>query len=178
MGTRVIADSTSYMGKQLLEKYNINQVSLSVDFGDESYRETEISNEDFYNLMDKKGIPKSSQPPIGELVKAFYDIVSSGDSAVGVFLSSDMSGTYQSALMAKNMVLEKLPDAEIEVVDSKSNCMQLGFAVLAAAKAAIEGLSLDKIVEKAKDNLLDLTIGLLFILGSYALTAFILRIIT
>ena len=153
MGTRVIADSTSYMGKQLLEKYNINQVSLSVDFGDESYRETEISNEDFYNLMDKKGIPKSSQPPIGELVKAFYDIVSSGDSAVGVFLSSDMSGTYQSALMAKNMVLEKLPDAEIEVVDSKSNCMQLGFAVLAAAKAAIEGLSLDKIVEKAKDNI-------------------------
>ena len=75
MGTRVIADSTSYMGKQLLEKYNINQVSLSVDFGDESYRETEISNEDFYNLMDKKGIPKSSQPPIGELVKAFYDIL-------------------------------------------------------------------------------------------------------
>ena len=51
------------------------------------------------------------------------------------------------------MVLEKLPDAEIEVVDSKSNCMQLGFAVLAAAKAAIEGLSLDKIVEKAKDNI-------------------------
>ena len=100
MGTRVIADSTSYMGKQLLEKYNINQVSLSVDFGDESYRETEISNEDFYNLMDKKGIPKSSQPPVGELVNAFYDVVSSVDRMGEVNLASDMGGAHQSAHMA------------------------------------------------------------------------------
>lgn len=153
MSTKIVADSTSYLGKELLEQYDIRQVSLRVDFEDASYKETEISNKDFYSLMQTKGIPKSSQPPIGELITSFYEIAVNGDDVVGVFLSSDMSGTYQSAIMAKNMILEKLPDANIEIVDSRSNCMQLGFAVLTAAKAAIEGLSIDKIVQKTKDNI-------------------------
>ena len=42
------------------------------------------------------------------------------------FLSSDMSGTYSSAHMAKNIVLEKVSNANIEIIDSRSNCMQLG----------------------------------------------------
>ncbi len=153
MSTKIVADSTSYLGKELLEKYDIRQVSLRVDFEDESYKETEISNKEFYNMMQTKGIPKSSQPPIGELIKSFYEIAVNKDDVVGVFLSSQMSGTYQSAIMAKNMILEKLPDAKIEIVDSRSNCMQLGFAVLTAARAAIEGLSIDEIVKKTLDNI-------------------------
>lgn len=153
MSTKIVADSTSYLGKELLDKYDIKQVSLSIDFEDVSYKETEISSSEFYKKMKTKGIPKSSQPPIGELVACFHDIATNGDDVVGVFLSSEMSGTYQTALMAKNMVLEMLPNANIQIVDSRSNCMQLGFVILTAAKAAIEGLSTDEIVKKALDNI-------------------------
>ena len=99
MSTKIVADSTSYLGKELLDKYDIKQVSLSIDFEDVSYKETEISSSEFYKKMKTKGIPKSSQPPIGELVACFHDIATNGDDVVGVFLSSEMSGTYQTALM-------------------------------------------------------------------------------
>lgn len=152
MAIKLVTDSTSYIPMELRDKYDISVVSLGVSFGLETYDEEDIDNETFYDKMAKhKELPTSSQPTPLRLYELFEQFVSVGDSVVGIFLSSDMSGTYSSALIAKCMIAEKYPDATIEIIDSRSNCMELGFAVLAAAKAAHEGEPFEQVVAEAKN---------------------------
>ncbi|MBP1744154.1 MAG: hypothetical protein H6Q58_1132 [Firmicutes bacterium] len=152
MAIKVITDSTSYIDKSLREELGITLVSLSVNFEDESFRETDIDNETFFKKMQEKGIPKSSQPTVSEVYEAMHDAVKDGDSLVCVFISSDMSGTFSTAHIAKEMVLETIKDAEIEIIDSRSNSMQLGYAAIVAARAAREGRSMLEIVQIVEDN--------------------------
>jgi len=152
MAIKVITDSTSYIDKSLREELGITLVSLSVNFEDESFRETDIDNETFFKKMQEKGIPKSSQPTVSEVYEAMHDAVKDGDSLVCVFISSDMSGTFSTAHIAKEMVLETIKDAEIEIIDSRSNSMQLGYAAIVAARAAREGRSMPEIVQIVEDN--------------------------
>jgi len=152
MAIKVITDSTSYIDESLREELGIGVVSLSVNFEDETYKETDIDNETFYKKMQEKGIPKSSQPAVGELYSAMYDAVKDGSSLICIFISSDMSGTYSTAHIAREMVHEKFGDAEIEIIDSRSNCMQLGYAAIVAARAAKEGRSMPEIVKAVEDN--------------------------
>lgn len=148
MGVKLVTDSTSYISEELINKYNISIASLNVILQGKSYREVNLDNKYFYEVMDQsEEIPTSSQPSIDELLDVFKSIVKSGDNVVGVFLSSDMSGTYSSAHLAKNMVLEEYPDARIEIIDSRTNCMQMGFQVIEGARAAKEGKSIEEVVE-------------------------------
>ena len=152
MSINVITDSTSCIPEELIKKYNLTIVSLNVLLDDKNYREVDLDNSTFYDLMNKsKDFPKSSQPSLDELYGAFEKATMGGDSAIGVFISSDMSGTYSSAHLAKNMLLEKNPLATVEIIDSRSNCMQLGYAAIAAAKAAHEGKSMEAALKAAKN---------------------------
>ena len=151
MSIKIITDSTSYIPKEYVDKYDIKIVSLNVVMNGESRREVDMDNESFYEEMNKSSeIPKSSQPIPGEMLNLFKDIVANGDSILGIFLSSKMSGVYSNANMIKNMVLEEYPQANIEILDSKTNCMQMGFAVLEAAKAAKDGKSMEEVVNLSK----------------------------
>lgn len=153
MAVRVLTDSTSYIDDEVREELDIRRVSLNVSFGEDSHRESDLSNEEFYKMMDAKGIPTSSQPSIGELYQEMEKVVSVGESLCGIFLSSDMSGTYSTAQLAKEMVLEKYPDAQIEIIDSRSNSMQLGFAVLQGARVAKAKKSLAEVKEAVLQNI-------------------------
>jgi len=126
---------------------------LSLSFGNDSVREVDIDNKRFYKMMALKGIPSSSQPSVGELYNEMISVVEMGDSLCCVFLSSDMSGTIATGQIAKELVLEKYDKAKIEIVDSRSNCMQLGFAVILAAKAAKAGKALEQVKEAALENI-------------------------
>ncbi|MDP3044850.1 MAG: DegV family protein, partial [Bacillota bacterium] len=142
---------TSYVPYDLREELDIQVVSLSVNFETETFLEEDIDNATFYQKMAaSKRVPTSSQPSPLDFHRVFENCVRAGDQVVGVFISSDMSGTCQSALSALKTVKEEYPKAEIEVVDSRSNCMELGFAVLAAARAAKAGLALDEVVRQAR----------------------------
>jgi DegV family protein with EDD domain len=152
MAVKVLTDSTSYIDKSLREELGIRMVSLRVNFADESFRETDIDNQTFYKKMKEKGIPKSSQPSVAELYEAMLDAVNDGDSLICVFISSEMSGTFSTAHIAKDMVTEKLKHARIEIIDSRSNCMQLGYAAIVAARAAREGKSMSEIIKIVEDN--------------------------
>jgi DegV family protein with EDD domain len=153
MAVKILTDSTSYLPEEICRELGIIKISLNVVFKDKSIKETEITNEEFYPLMEKEGIPKSSQPSTGEMFEEMKKVVESGDSLVCVFISSKMSGTYQSALMVREMVLEEYKDAQIEIIDSGSNCMQLGFAAMVGAKAAKEGKSFKEVVDIIKGNI-------------------------
>ncbi|MFD3158093.1 DegV family protein [Haloimpatiens sp. FM7330] len=153
MAVQILTDSTSYITKDIRSNLNIKMVSLNVIFNDESFKETEIDNETFYKKMEEKGIPTSSQPSVDELYDEMKSVVEKGDSLVCIFLSSEMSGTYTTAHMVKNMILEEDKDAKIEILDSRSNCMQLGFAVITAARAAKEGKTLEQVKQIAEENI-------------------------
>lgn len=154
MTVKVITDSTSYIPEVLRKEYDISVASLSVVFGNETFKEVDISNEWFFKkLANDKKIPTSSQPSINDLFELFEAHVKKGDEIIGIFISSDMSGTYSTALTVKNMILEDYPNAKIEIIDSKSNCMQLGFTVLAAAKAAKAGETFEETFNAAKENI-------------------------
>lgn len=147
MAIKIITDSTSYIPTEYIEKYGISVVSLNVYMDDKSTRELDIDNKFFYKEMNSLNeIPKSSQPIPNEMLNTFENIVKNGDSIIGIFLSSSMSGTFSSANLIKNMILENYPQADITIIDSKTNCMQMGFAVIEAAVASIEGKSKDDVV--------------------------------
>lgn len=144
---KIVTDSTSYISKEALLKYNISIVSLGILLNGENVREVEIENETFYDVLTTTSeIPSSSQPSPHELYTTFESIIKEGNSLLGIFISSEMSGTYANAQSTKQMLLEKYPNAQIEILDSRTNCMQLGFAALVAAKAASEGKTLEEVV--------------------------------
>lgn len=153
MAVKIMTDSTSYIDERLRAELDIRVLPLYVSFQDVSMKETEIENEVFYEMMEQKGIPVSSQPSVGELYQQMTDIVAKGDDLLCVFLSSEMSGTYDSACKVKEKVLEQHQGAEIHIVDSRSNSMQLGFAAIVAARAAKMGKTLDEVKEVAEQNI-------------------------
>lgn len=153
MCVKIMTDSTSYIDEKLIKDLDIKILSLYVSFQDESIKETQIENVAFYEMMEQKGIPVSSQPSVGELYQGMKDIVSKGNDLLCVFLSSDMSGTYGSACKVKEKVLEEYENVKIYIIDSRSNCMQLGFAAITSAKAAMEGKAIEEVVEIAEQNI-------------------------
>ncbi|MEG1003703.1 MAG: DegV family protein, partial [Clostridium sp.] len=155
MGIKIVTDSTSYIPKEIAKELDIKVVSLNVIMGGRSYREIDLLNEEFYDDMESLGeIPTSSQPSIEDVKSVFEEIVKNGDTVVGIFLSSDMSGTYQTANMIKSMVLEEFENSEIYIIDSRSNCMQMGYAVIEAAKAAKEDLCIEDVLKRV-DNVIE-----------------------
>ena len=147
MAIKIVTDSTSYIPEEFINKYDISVVSLNVIMNGESIREVDLDNETFYSKMEESTeIPSSSQPSPDEIYNTFENIIKEGNSIVGIFISSDMSGTISSANLIKNMLLEKYPTAHIEIIDSRSNCMQMGYVAIEAAKAAAAGKSMEEVI--------------------------------
>ena len=150
MGIKIVTDSTSYLPEDLCTTYDISIVSLNVILDGVSTRETELSNTHFYTQMASSNeIPTSSQPIPDEMLTTFENIIKEGHSILGIFLSSEMSGTYASSHLIRQMLLEKYPNATIELFDSLTNCMQMGFVVLEAAKAAMTHQSMEEVLARA-----------------------------
>ncbi len=148
---KVVVDSTAYIPKEMLNENNISVISLNVLLDGESYREVDLENEFFYKKMDESNeIPKSSQPSIEEMKNVFLSIAKDGYDIVGIFISSKMSGTYSTAHLVRDIVLEEYPNTNIELIDSRSNCMEMGFSAIQAGRAAKKGESIEKVVEEAK----------------------------
>lgn len=151
MAVKIVTDSTSYISDSLLKELDISVVSLNVVLNGTSYREVELDNEKFYDEMDNaEEIPTSSQPNIEEFSRVFNSIADEGDDIVGIFISSEMSGTYSTSHLIKEMVLEEYPNTKIELIDSRTNCMQMGYQVLQAARAAKRGEGIESVVEIAQ----------------------------
>ena len=170
MSVKLITDSTSYIPEELIKKYDIKVVSLSVTINNKNFREVDLDNIEFYKMMESSNeIPISSQPSLDEMCEAMMKCVSEGNEVLCIFISSKMSGTFSSAhiakemvlekyleaRIAKEMVLEKYPEARIEIIDSFTNCMQMGYEVIEGAKYAYEGASMDEVMKKVihvRDN--------------------------
>ena len=149
----IVTDSTGYIPKDLIDQFKIPVAPLVVIWGDETLRDDiDIKPVDFYNrLKTAKVMPSTSQPPIPDFENIFQKLHGEGYEILSILISNHLSGTIASAEQAK----KNLSEATIEIFDSKSTAMAMGFQVLAAARAASEGASLAgclSVVEKARDN--------------------------
>jgi DegV family protein with EDD domain len=136
----IVTDSSPYIPKDLIKENNIHVVPLTVIWGEENYYDgVDISTTEFYNrLKSAKIMPSTSQPSVADFEVLFRRLHQEGYEILAVLISEDLSGTVSSATQAKKL----LPEAAIEIVNSKLIAMALGFPVLTAARAAKGGASL------------------------------------
>jgi DegV family protein with EDD domain len=154
MEVKVITDSTSYIPRAQREALDIGVTVLLSLLDGVAYPDDPDDYSVFYEaLSTSDSFPTTSQPAVQDIVDMMEERVKAGHAVVGVFISERMSGTYSTALLARDMVLERYPDAEIEVVDGMSNSMELGYAVLAAAETAAGGGSVADVADAARERI-------------------------
>jgi DegV family protein with EDD domain len=142
----IVTDSTSDIPKDLLESKDLTAIPLSVIFKEATYLDDgkEITIEDFYTkLKTEDDLPTTTQPTPKDFVETYTSLLENYDSILSVHISKKMSGTINSAELAK----QQMPDADIEIFDSELVHMPLGFLALEAAKMAKDGKSRNEIVE-------------------------------
>lgn len=134
MNIAIVTDSTADIPKHLTEDLNIKVIPLSVHFGGRGYLDRiDITNQEFYQYIgDAKTLPTTSQPAPAQFVDVYRACKAEGaERIISMHISSEMSGTYQGAVMAAEMVAEEIP---VEVVDSRTVTIGLGLAVVTLAE--------------------------------------------
>ncbi|OGO03759.1 MAG: hypothetical protein A2Y60_00545 [Chloroflexi bacterium RBG_13_54_9] len=150
MTVKVVTDSTSDLSPQIANELGISVVPLNVHFGEVTYRDgIDLSAEEFFQkLVNSPILPTTTQPSVGAFLEVYNALAEETDEIVSIHISAKLSGTYNSALVAKNS-LEK--SCRIEIVDSLQATMATGLIVIAAAKAAKAGANLDEVLAVIED---------------------------
>ena len=139
----LVTDSTAYIPRDLREKYPITVVPQVVIWENETFEDdVTITPEQFYTrLRTAKVMPSTSQVSVVNMHKAFDSLLEQGYEVLGMFVSAKLSGTYQSAVLGR----EELASGKekVELIDTETTAMAMGFQVLAVAKAAMDGASME-----------------------------------
>jgi DegV family protein with EDD domain len=145
----VVTDSTAYLPKDIVTKYDIKVVPLAVNLGEKTYLEgIDMTTEEFYKYMqEEEELPTTSQPAIGDFVQTYEKIRQEGSKeAIAIHLSSGISGTMNTSMVASEMV----DGLNVEVVDSEIACYGLGFMVIEAAEMSKKDKELAEIKERVE----------------------------
>ena len=136
----IVTDSTAYLPKPLLDQYHITVGPQILVWDQATYQDgVDIQPVEFYQrLKTAKVMPSSSQVAIPTFKTIFGDLLDQGYSVLAILISAKLSGTVDSAVQAR----EAYPQAPIEIVDSFTTGLEMGFHVLAAARAAEAGANL------------------------------------
>ncbi|HDJ3223130.1 TPA: fatty acid kinase binding subunit FakB2, partial [Staphylococcus aureus] len=133
----IVTDSTSDLSKEYLEANNIHVIPLSLTIEGVSYvDQVDITSEEFINHIENDEDVKTSQPAIGEFISAYEELGKDGSEIISIHLSSGLSGTYNTAYQASQMV-----DANVTVIDSKSISFGLGYQIQHLVELVKEGVS-------------------------------------
>jgi DegV family protein with EDD domain len=142
---RLVTDSSCDLPAELVERHGITVVPLTIRFGSEEYvdRRDLTSPEFWMKLRTAAALPETAAPSAGAFLEAFGDLAAQGATGVvTVCLSSKISATYQSAVIAAEQA-----DIPVKVVDSRMVSMALGFQVLAGAAEAEAGGDLEAVTD-------------------------------
>ena len=151
----IVTDSTSYIPGDLVTKHNITVAPQVLIWDDKTYRDgVDIQSADFFaRLKTSKTMATTSQVSVADVQSIFQELVEKDYEVLGIFISSKLSGTIQSATQAKAL-MESAGD-KVTVIDSNSTAMAMGFQAFSAARAAQDGANLQDCValaEKARQN--------------------------
>jgi DegV family protein with EDD domain len=145
----LVTDSTCSMPQELIKKYNITVAPQVLIWGKDTYEDSvDITPSDFYTRLKKTTVmPSTSQATIGKFLEIYKSLLAQDYQILSILISSKLSGTVNSAIQAKAMLP---PEATVEIIDSNSTAMALGFHLLAVARAIEQGANLAECVELAQ----------------------------
>ncbi|MBW7572998.1 DegV family protein [Caproiciproducens faecalis] len=149
MAIKIITDSTSDIAFDRQEELGIKIVSLSVRFGDKEYVDgVDLTKPQFFQMLRESAeLPTTAQVNPERFEKIFAESVQNGDEVIGIFISSKLSGTYQSAVIAKQM----LGAENIHLIDSLSVSFGLALLVYEMIKLRDAGKSAPEICSAVKE---------------------------
>lgn len=152
MPVKIVTDSSADLPDQLAKDLGISVVPIYVRFGEEVYHDrVTITEDEFYQRLEHDPVhPSTVQPGPQDFLEVYRKLSPKADGIVSIHISAKLSGTCNSALMAKDMMETECP---IEVIDTQSVSMGLGLVVIAAATMAGAGEGMDKIVEEIKQTI-------------------------
>ena len=152
MTVKIVTDSVADLPSQVVDELGITVIPLNVRFGEEVYRDgIDLTTEQFYERLRYSKIPPVTSVPSPQSFAEAYDkLAEETDEILVITLSSKLSATYEVALQSIGLMKRK---CRVEVIDSLTAVMAEGFVVIAAAKAAQAGSSLDEVMEVAHRNI-------------------------
>jgi len=158
---KIICDSTGDIPEEIRKQYDITIVPLNVLFGTDSYQDgVNLTPAQFYKmLVESKVHPTTSQPAPGVFAEAYQKLARETDEIMVLTVSGGISGTYESAVQAKQLVDSSL---KIEVIDTRMTCGGLLLPTLKAARAAEKGMKLAEITKMIKDILPKIRVYMIF----------------
>ena len=152
MTVKIVTDSTADLPVQLAQELGITVVPVYLRFGETVYRDgVDMSHDEFYQkLVESPVHPSTSQPTPADFADVYNRLSKETDEIVSIQVTSKLSGTYDSALQARELVQT---GCHIEVIDSLSVSMGLGMIAMAAARLAKAGGSLQAVMEEIRQTI-------------------------
>ncbi|NFV12285.1 DegV family protein [Clostridium sporogenes] len=155
----IMTDSCCDLSSEYIEKNHIPYVPLTCNICGKEYIDDfgqSLPYKEFYEAMAKGEVPKTSQPSPEVYYKIFKEFINKDKDIVYVCVSSGLSGTYNSANIAKNMILDEFNDVRIEIVDVLTASLGQGILVMKAIEMKKNGLTIDEVTNYLKENRLNL----------------------
>jgi DegV family protein with EDD domain len=148
----ILTDSTCCLPQDVAEMYDICIVPLWIVHEGKSYRDgIDISPNEVYKIMRRrKNLPTTSTASAGDFLDAYRQLSQKAESILCITLTGLQSKTFDTALVAKEMAKELIPDTAIEVIDSRAVAGALGFIALEAARIASEDGELAQAINAAR----------------------------
>lgn len=151
----IFSDGSCDLPPELVKEKNVTVVPFYVSFDDTHYQKEieEIGIRDFYQRMVEEPLvyPKSSMPSVQDYMDAFLPVVEQGTPVICICITTKFSGSMQSAVNAKNMLLEDYPDAKITVIDATINTVLQGLYVLEAVRLRDSGAGYEETVNRLEE---------------------------
>lgn len=149
----IISDSSCDLDKEKREKYDIDYIPMRILFDDKDYPASldyeQVGYKEFFDLLRNGTRIKTAQINVNVYYDKFEEIIKGGEDVLYVACSSGLSNSYKSSLIAKEEILQKYPDAKIEVVDTLNGCLGVGLLAVTASLLREQG----KTIEEARDYL-------------------------
>ena len=145
----VVTDSVSCLPREVVERYGIKIVPISVISDGKVYRDgIDITAKEVYEILASgRELPTTSSPSPGDFLEAFRELSTRATGIVCITISSDISMMYDSAMKAKEQAREEMPGVAISIVDSRTAGGAQGFVALEAARVAAQGADLAQVTQ-------------------------------
>lgn len=146
---RIVTDSAASISPEQVQKGNVHVFPLTINWNNEEHDTSAMDVDAFYDEIAnmKDNPPKSSQPSPALMEEFFEDAARAGDDVLGVFISSGMSGTYESAIRCARAVAARYASFKYALIDSTSNSADEGMPLLDGIEAVAHGRSLEHCVQ-------------------------------
>lgn len=150
---KIVADSSTLYTRAEAEKIELHSVPLNVTIDNKSYQDLEdITSDELIQMINEHKIPRTSQPSLGEKIDIYNELLSEGNEVIDITMAAGLSGTYHTALMAKDQCIDS---NRVHVIDSMTLCGPHRYLVDTALEMVKNGSTVQEIlamIEKARQT--------------------------